>query len=146
LNIKSGAQLHPISLFPAGPFAPALNTVYDEAIIGAATKAGLECKRADEIMTPGGVMTQIWQALMEARVIIADLTGQNANVFYELGLAHAIGHDVILLTQDMRWLPFDLRHMRCQVYEANAHGLQLLEHNLRLAFKEVLAEAPEASE
>jgi hypothetical protein len=66
-------------------------------------------------MKPGGILAKVWQALIEARAIVADLTGQNANVFYELGLAHAIGHDVILLTQDMRWVPFDLQHMRCLV-------------------------------
>lgn len=146
-------QLQPISLFPAGPFtrnehlcfvlmpfAAELLAVYDQAIVPAATSVGLECRRADEIMKPGGIMAQVWQALMEARVVVADLTGKNANVFYELGLTHAIGHDVILLTQNMESVPFDLRHMRCFVYQPDGHGLRLLEQKLRQAFAEVLAE------
>lgn len=152
-NTLAAMQLHPISLFPTGPFttnehlcfvlmpfAPALRPVYDNAIVSAATYAGLECRRADEIFKPGGIMAQVWQKLMEARVVVADLTNMNANVFYELGLAHSIGHDVILLTQAMEWVPFDLRHMRCFEYQPDEHGLRLLEQTLRRAFTEVLAE------
>lgn len=83
-------------------------------------------------------MAQVWQKLMEARVVIADLTNMNANVFYELGLAHTIGHDVILLTQDIKWVPFDLRHMRCIEYRPDQSGLRLLEQKLRAAIREVL--------
>lgn len=147
------AKLNPISLFPAGPFsrkehlcfvlmpfAAALRQVYEDAIVPAAIDAGLECQRADEIMKPGGVMAQVWQALMEAQVVVADLTQMNPNVFYELGLAHTIGHDVILLTQDREWVPFDLQHMRWFQYHPDEHGLKLLQQKLCLAFKAVLAE------
>lgn len=144
--------LRPISLYPPGPytrndhrcfvlmpFADDLRKVYDDAIVSAATQAKLECRRADEIFTPGGIMIQVWESMMQARVVVADLTNMNPNVFYELGLAHAIGHDVILLTQDMKFVPFDLKHMRCIVYTPDEHGLRLLEQNLRRTLKEVLA-------
>lgn len=146
-------QLRPISLFPSGPFsrnehlcfvlmpfAEDLWAVYTDAIVPAASDIGLECQRADEIMRPGGVMAQVWQALVEARVVVADLTGMNPNVFYELGLAHTIGHDVIMLTQDKQWVPFDLQHMRWFKYQPDAHGLKLLLQDLRRAFQEVLVE------
>jgi hypothetical protein len=126
---------------PAEPGAPhAAAPVYEEAIAPAATQAGLECHRADEIMKPGAIMAQVWQSLMESRVVVADLTNMNPNVFYELGLAHAIGHDVILLTQDKKWVPFDLQHMRWFKYQPDTHGLHLLRQKLRTAFKEVLGE------
>lgn len=149
----TGVQIRPISLFPTGPFsrndrlcfvlmpfAEDLRAVYNGAIVPAATDAELECQRADEIMRPGGIMAQVWQALVEARVVVADLTNMNPNVFYELGLAHTIGHDVILLTQDRKWVPFDLQHMRWFKYQLDEHGLHLLKQNLSRAFKEVLKE------
>jgi hypothetical protein len=152
-SVPAVVQLRPISLFPAGPvvrneqlcfilmpFAEELVPVYEEAIAPAATQAGLECRRADEIMKPGAIMAQVWQSLMESRVVVADLTNMNPNVFYELGLAHAIGHDVILLTQDKKWVPFDLQHMRWFKYQPDTHGLHLLRQRLRTAFKEVLGE------
>jgi len=55
------------------------------------------------------IMQQIWVYILNARVLIAELTGKNPNVFYELGLAHAQGKDVILLTQSINDVPFDLR-------------------------------------
>jgi hypothetical protein len=151
-EVQPTVQLQPISLFPAGPFihdehlcfvlmpfAEELRVVYDNAIAPASTDVGLECQRADDIMKPGGVMAQVWQALMEARVVIADLTGMNPNVFYELGLAHTIGHDVILLTQDKKWVPFDLQHMRWLKYQPDDHGLYLLRSKLRKVLKDLLA-------
>ncbi len=144
-------EIHPISLFPLGPFirnenlcfvlmpfADELRLVYDEAIVPAATRAGLECQRADEIMQPGGVMEQVRQSLMEARIVIADLTNMNPNVFYELGLAHVIGHCAILITQDKKWVPFDLQHMRWIKYKMDEHGLNLLRQALGRAFKAAL--------
>jgi hypothetical protein len=122
-------QVQPISIFPEGPFTPdehlcfvlmpfaaEFRPVYNEAIKPAATEATLECKRADDIYQPGQIMAQVWQKLMEARVVVADLTTRNPNVFYELGLAHTLGHEVILLTQNMDEVPFDLRHLRCFDY------------------------------
>lgn len=148
------AQLRPIPLLPMGPFtrheslcfvlmpfANELRVVYETGIVPAATKSELQCQRADEIMRPGGIMAQVWESLMTARVVIADLTYTNANVFYELGLAHVIGHDVILLTQDMSFVPFDLRHMRCIKYSNSEQGLHLLEQKLALSIRDVLHSA-----
>jgi len=152
-NTSAVAQIHPIALFPLGPFirnehlcfvlmpfATELVPVYENAIVPAATTAGLECQRADDITTPGGIMAQVWESLLKARVVVADLTNMNANVFYELGLAHTIGHNAILLTQDMEWVPFDLRHMRCVQYQPSEHGLRLLSQKLRRIFKEHIDE------
>lgn len=154
VNVSTIVQLRPVSLFPSGPFtriehlcfvlmpfAEELRPVYDEAIVPAVTQAGLECQRADEIMKPGGIMAQVWESLMQARVVIADLTNMNANVFYELGLAHTIGHDVILLTQDKKWVPFDLQHMRWVKYQLDEHGLHLVRQKLRTILREVLGAA-----
>jgi hypothetical protein len=147
------AQLRPISLFPLEPvtrndylcfvlmpFSEKLQPAYHKAIVRAATEVGLECVRADEINESGGIMQQVWQHLRMARVVVADLTEKNANVFYELGLAHTIGHDVILLTQDMAWVPFDLQQLRCIKYIQTEHGLKILSQALGLMFRTILEE------
>ncbi|KKK66434.1 hypothetical protein LCGC14_2964150, partial [marine sediment metagenome] len=67
--------------------------------------------------TAGDIMADIWSAIYHSRLVVADCTNRNANVFYEIGLAHAIGRPVILTTQKLKDVPFDLRQIRCIEYE-----------------------------
>ncbi len=60
-----------------------------------------------------------------AKYIIADLTGRNPNVFYELGIAHALNKKSNPLTQDLTDVPFDLKHIRCIVYEDSIQELEI---------------------
>ena len=62
----------------------------------------------------------IWDYTQRAKILLADLTGKNANVFYELGLAHAAGKPVILVTGSIDDVPFDLRALRVIEYDKNA--------------------------
>jgi hypothetical protein len=50
--------------------------------------------------------------MLRSRVVICDCTGRNPNVFYEIGIAHTLGREVILITQNPEDIPFDLRHLR----------------------------------
>ena len=63
---------------------------------------------------------------MRADLIVADLTGQNANVFYEMGFAHALNKDTILLTQTIGDVPFDLRQRRLVEYAPDKAGQRAL--------------------
>lgn len=117
------------------PFAPAFRPVYDYAIRPAVQAAGLECRRADDIMQPGDIMAQVWQSLLQASLVIADLTGVNGNVFYELGLAHVLGHQAILLTQNRADIPFDLQRQRYIEYQPAQQGVQELRASLELALR-----------
>lgn len=65
------------------------------------------------------ILQDIVGGIYEADVVIADLTGLNPNVFYELGLAHAMNKKVIIITQDLTELPFDIKS-----YRANEYSLQ----------------------
>jgi hypothetical protein len=95
----------------------------------------MTCRRGDDISSAGDVLRQIWISLLQASLVIADLTGANGNVLYELGLAHVIGHQVILLTQDIANVPFDLRQQRHIIYSATAPGLQKLIVDLASAIR-----------
>ena len=81
-------------------------------------KAGLTPIRADtDIFATGKIIDQIWSGLNQARVLVAELTGRNPNVLYELGLAHALHKPVVLISSNEADVPFDVRHVRVIYYE-----------------------------
>lgn len=86
---------------------------------------GLESWRADRDIQTGKIMESIWKRIDTSKIIVADLTGKNPNVMYELGLAHGIRNDVILITQDdPGTLPFDIKGVRVSQYESSDSGLR----------------------
>jgi len=84
----------------------------------------LRCIRADDIYGVSGIMQSIWEAINSSRVIIAEMTDRNPNVFYELGIAHTLGKPVIMITQSIDDVPFDLKHLRCIEYEYKPHAIK----------------------
>ena len=96
------------------------------------------CNRADDIREPHIVET-ILKSIWRAEYVIADLTDRNPNVFYELGIAHCTKDidKVIILTQNMDSIPFDLRQFRCIVYKQSEEGLKQLQNELVKTFAEV---------
>ena len=100
------------------PFAPPHGSydlqVYEPAI----KKAGLKPVRADsEIFGAGKIIDQIWTGINAAKVLVAELTTKNPNVFYELGLAHALKKPVVLVSSNDKDVPFDLQHIRVIYYD-----------------------------
>ena len=94
------------------PFGEGFDEIYGLFIAGAASEAGFDVVRADDIRSQQNILKDVIGGLANCSVVIADLTGSNPNVYYELGLAHALGKRVILLTQHVDELPFDLRSYR----------------------------------
>jgi hypothetical protein len=80
--------------------------------------------------TGGWVLTDVWEQINRAAFIIADLTGANPNVYYELGLAHAIGKEIIPILQRGNDIPFDQRPFRILLYEDNRDGYEVLNREL----------------
>ena len=99
------------------PFGPWNDTYYKEIYISAIKEAGFEPVRGDEIFSSGSVVEQIWEQIDKAKVLLADLTGKNPNVFYELGLAHAARKPVVFTSGALDDVPFDLRHLRVIIYD-----------------------------
>lgn len=73
-----------------------------------------------------------------SHILIADITTRNPNVFYELGIAHALGQKVILMTQNKDDIPFDLLRFRHIIYEDNSDGYEVLRAGLEGALTEAL--------
>jgi len=99
------------------PFGAWFDRYYQDIYVPAIKEAGFEPVRADELFTTGSVVEQIWEQIEKARVLLADLTDRNANVFYELGLAHAARKPVVFTAPRVEDVPFDLRHLRVIIYE-----------------------------
>lgn len=71
---------------------------------------------AGDLDNQQNILQDIVEGIYTSDVIIADLSGLNANVFYELGLAHAMNKKVIIITQDIGELPFDIKSYRANQY------------------------------
>lgn len=106
------------SCFVMQPFAGALGSYYESIFKPAIEQAGMIPVRADaDIFATGKIVDQIWRGINSAKVLVAELTSKNPNVFYELGLAHALRKPVVLVSSNEEDVPFDLRHIRVIVYD-----------------------------
>lgn len=99
------------------PFGQWFDRYYQEIYVPAIKEAGFEPIRADELFSTGSVVEQIWEQIEKSKLLLADLSGKNPNVFYELGLAHAAKKPVVFTAGDVNDVPFDLRHLRVIIYD-----------------------------
>jgi hypothetical protein len=127
-------------VFVLMPFERKLRRIYTKHIARVVRSLKLSAARADDFFSARSVMSDIWNAICAAKLVIADCTHRNPNVFYEIGLAHVIGKKVILLTQRRNdiplgrskdEMPFDVRHFRCIEYKPSPEGLGALEAALK---------------
>jgi hypothetical protein len=117
------------------PFQDDLKEVYSKAIKPACEKVGFTALRADELTGPFNIHRDIIQFIFTSDAIVADLTAWNPNVFYEMGVAHAIDNKTIMIIQKGHKLPFDIGNYRCIFYEQSERGLELLAHDLEKYFR-----------
>src|SRR5579883_24137 len=104
--------------FVVMPFRAELNFFYLYLRRHLQEKHGLRVERGDHKVLTVPILDKIRAQILEAKVLIADITGRNPNVFYELGLAHAAEKPVILLTQDKaEEVPTDIRHLEFIRYD-----------------------------
>lgn len=107
------------------PFNAGFTPVYESMKAGVEA-AGMRCLRADDIWERDHILDDILSLIWRARVVIADLSGKNPNVFYEAGIAHTLGRDTILVAQSMDDIPFDLQGIRALKYLNNGEGRDAL--------------------
>ena len=130
----------PKTCFVISPFGEPFDTYFSKILKPAIEKCGLFAARGDSLFRPSTIVDDIWQSIQAASVLVAELTGRNANVFYELGLAHAISKPVVLLSQSIDDVPFDLRGIRTLIYDKDQPDWgQSLRADLTRSIKEVLA-------
>jgi len=132
-------------VFVLMPFSPDFNDIYEFGIQGAAEDAGAYAERLDEQIFAEGMLERIFNQIAKSDVVVADMSTRNANVFYEVGYAHALGKTVLLITQQADDIPFDLKHKQHIVYGGKISDLRpQLAKSLRWAITESKRGEPEA--
>ena len=135
-------EIDPRLAFVLMPFTSDLTEIYTTLIKPAVEndEFGLVCKRADDIKSNRAIMQDIWKSICEARLIIADLTGLNPNVMYELGVAHTLGKETLIIYRKDENIefPFDLAHIRRIEYENTPVGGTKLVSELRVTLQAIL--------
>jgi len=127
--------------FVAMPFHEPFNSMYREVIRPEGERLGLDVIRVDELTGPGIIFEDIKREISESKVVIAEITDPNQNVFYELGYAHALNKPTILLARRGRELPFDIRSYRVIFYDDTIGGKPEVERNLTKHLRSVLQES-----
>jgi len=103
-------QVDRARVFCIMPFSePWSDTVWKSGIEPAVARAGLTPKRGDTTLRTGNLIQNVWNELLESGCVVAELTAPNPNVYYEVGLAHALGRDLFVMVQRGTQLPADLK-------------------------------------
>ena len=118
-------------IFMIMPFRDELNPIYTDHILKVIEELGFTCERGDDFFSSQSIIDEIWAAIYFSKLCIADCTGRNPNVFYEIGMAHTIGRTAILIAQSIDDIPFDIRHRRSIIYEYTPRGMEKFEELLR---------------
>jgi hypothetical protein len=126
------------SCFVLMPFAEKYREVYEQVYKPVCEANNLRCWRVDEIARPGSITNDIVEGIIDADVVLADLTSKNPNVFYELGIAHTVGNKTIMTSQNREDVPFDIASFRIIFYEQSISGSKKLATALDTAIKELL--------
>jgi hypothetical protein len=132
-SIERDLRVGEKSAFVVMPFSETWSdSVYENVIAFACRTAGLACVRGDEIDRSQSLLGNILQAICDAGIVIVDVSTPNLNVYYELGLCHAIGKDVRIIKQGGSKLPADLAGVQYIEYsDANkGPGAKLLSDQL----------------
>lgn len=125
-------------VFVVMQFSEPYDALYNEVIVNVAKEFNLNPFRADDVFGPGIILQDIIKGILESKIIIAEITPANPNVFYELGYAHALGKPTILLAEKGHALPFDIQAYRVIFYENSIKGKKGVEDNLRKHLRAIL--------
>lgn len=119
-------------IFVVMQFGEPYDTLYKEVIQPVSKSSGFHAFRGDDVFRPGVILQDIRRGIVESNVIVAEITPVNANVFYELGYAHALEKPTILLAnRNVEKLPFDISGYRVIFYDDTIGGKKSVEEALR---------------
>jgi len=127
-------------VFVVMKFSEPYRQLYSEVIQPVASAFDLEAYNASEVYGPGLILNDIVQGLVEAKVVIAEVTPSSENVFYELGYAHALDKPTILLAERGKQPPFDIAGYRHIFYDNTIGGKKEVEEGLRKHLAAIMRE------
>ena len=120
-------------------FSPEFDPIYEDVIRPTADKVGYNCRRADDVKRPGIILNDIYDDIARATVVVAEITTANPNVYYEVGVAHALGIKTILLAQEGTKPPFDIGPHRIIFYSDRIRGSRQLQAELAQHLESVMS-------
>ena len=116
------------------PFLKEFDDVH-QTIQNSCENVGLNSKRVDNMWDNSVVVQDIFDLICKSSIVIADFSKKNPNVFYEVGIAHTLGKEVIPIVQNIEDIPFDLGHHRVLKYHDNGEGRVELQKGLESRLK-----------
>lgn len=131
--LECGYRSEAADIFVIMQYTEPYDSLYTEVIKPVCeNEFNLHAVRADDMFSERGIVLQdIIEGIVDSRIIIAEITPKNPNVFYELGYAHALAKSTILLAERGNPLPFDIQGYRTIFYENTIRGKKDVEQNLR---------------
>jgi hypothetical protein len=100
------------NVFVLMPFDDQPQAIYYNVLKPVIESLSYSVSKADEDLRIGTVIEQIRESIKNAVLVVADVSGKNPNVFYELGYAHGIEKNVLIITNNKNDVPFDISHVR----------------------------------
>ena len=121
---------HP-DVFVIMPFKERYDAVYADHVRKVAQDLSLSIRRADERLDSGDIMRAVWDDIFHAKIIVAECSERDANVFYELGIVHTLGKAAVMIRQTGADAPFDIARLRWIEYEYTPEGCSSSSNALR---------------
>ncbi|MBF0430430.1 MAG: hypothetical protein HQK83_04075 [Fibrobacteria bacterium] len=115
-------------------------TLWDNQLKTTLNNAGFDAIKGDDIFSRGSLDT-VWENVLNSRIVICDLTGKTPNILYQLGLAHALNKDVIVICQSIKDIPADLQDEEPLIYTNSPAGHAMLEQELNKRIQEMLSQS-----
>jgi hypothetical protein len=142
---KSRIKIHSFEVENISPkvfvimqFTEQFNELYTDVIKCTCENYKLEVVRADNIYNNNMIVDDITRNINESKIIVADISPKNPNVYYEVGYSHALNKPTILLAEEGTELPFDVRPYRVIFYKNSISGKRLVEESLKKHLEQIL--------
>lgn len=116
-------------VFVLTPFNERFNGTY-KTIVNVCSRYGLRCLRGDESFVEGDIFPEILKHIVKAKIIIANITGRNPNVFYELGIAHALNKPTIIISENLNDATFDIKSKNIILFNRQTELTKKLEETI----------------
>ena len=128
-----------LKAFVVMDFSERFKSIYTEVIKPVCDELDIECFRADEYNYPGSIIKDILDSIRDSDLIIADITPDNGNVYFEVGYAFALGKNpVLLMDKERKDLPFDISGFRVIMYHNTIEGAQYVKNQLTRFLKALI--------
>jgi hypothetical protein len=131
--------LDPNLVFTLMEFGDPYTKIYNTLIKPTVEAEGFRCIKSDDIFRTSAVIEDIWENINKAALIIAEISTNNPNVMYELGICHTVGKNVMMITQDSSSVPFNFRHLRFYPYSNDIPGSEELKKSIKSVLQQIRA-------